>query len=154
MINVTEYQMARNSRLTGGAVTAPEHPTPRSQRSLQSKRSRSPQSPYKDGHDDNIEDEDEWDHSQDEEEDRRNRSSSPESRPRPSAAQRCDELREMLKSPDITAVEQTIDEHAGHKDLESQDLRRQLIQHREVSQHMHACQSVAGPPAEECFASY
>ena len=45
-----------------------------------------------------------------------------------------DELRMMLSSADITAVERAIDEHAGHPDADLQQLRRQLIQHREVSE--------------------
>ena len=39
----------------------------------------------------------------------------------------------MLSAADITAVERALDEHAGDPDGELQELRRQLIQHRDVS---------------------
>ena len=137
MIDEAEYKIARQWRLTGGAVPPPEHAPPPSQRSLRETRPSSPkqQQQSKGRHHSSRENEDGWSSDTDDENERRSPRSDRAIRTEmESTSRKRDELRVMLSSADITAVERAIDEHAGDPDAELQQLRRQLIQHREVSE--------------------
>ena len=136
MIDEAEYKIARQWRLTGGAVPPPEHAPPPSQRSLRETRPSSPKLQQQSkGRNRSREDEDRWSSETDDENERRSPRSDRARRTEiESTSRKRDELRMMLSSADITAVERAIDEHAGHPDADLQQLRRQLIQHREVGE--------------------
>ena len=136
LIDEEEYQIARKSRLTGGTGILPlpaEQPTPRSHRSSprrgDSRGSRgSPRDRYED-------DDDDEDYRSDEEDEEERGSSRPRQSPKSSfaaAERKRDQLRMMLSSVDIKAIEDVIDEHTGTTDATSKDLRRQLIHRLDV----------------------
>ena len=120
IIDETEYKIARQYRLTGGAMALPEQVSPASQRVT---RRSSPKKQQQ-----------EWSSETDDEDELQSPTSG-----RPSMAEvvstsrKREQLRMMLSAADITAVERALDEHAGDPDGELQELRRQLIQHRDVS---------------------
>ena len=136
MIDETEYKIARQWRLTGGAGVPPEQVSPPSQRSLQvTRRSSHKQKEHTNGH--TGRNEDEWSSETDVENEQHGpRSGGLKRSEVASMSRRREQLRMMLSTADITAVERAIDEHAGHADAELQELRRQLIQHREVSEYL------------------
>lgn len=137
MIDETEYKIARQWRLTGGAGVPPEQVSPPSQRSLQvTRRSSHKQKEHTNGRT-GRNDEDEWSSETDVENEQHGpRSGGLKRSEVASMSRRREQLRMMLSTADITAVERAIDEHAGHADAELQELRRQLIQHREVSEYL------------------
>lgn len=140
MIDETEYQIARQWRLTGGAVGLPEHAPPPTQRSLRRMRQTSHTQRRRKRNHGSRNDEDESESEIDGENEQRSPGPSRSRRPEvASASYRHEQLRTMLSCADITAVERTIDEHAGHADAESQELRRKLIRHREVRSTRSMC---------------
>ena len=120
IIDETEYKIARQCRLTGGAMALPEQVSPPSQRVIRRT------SPKKQQH--------EWSSETDDEDEHQSPSSGrPSMAEVASTSRKREQLRMMLSAVDITAVERALDEHATHPDGELQELRRQLIQHRDVS---------------------
>lgn len=136
MIDETEYKIARQWRLTGGAGVPPEQVSPPSQRSLQATRRSSPKRQQHTNGDSGRNDEGRWSSDTDDENERHDpMSGRPKRSEVASMSRRREQMRMMLSTADIAAVERTIDEHAGHADAELQELRQQLIQHREVSEY-------------------